>query len=261
MQERPYRTLLVSVDDRIATVTLNRPERRNAIGSEMSNELIYALADAADDPGIVATVLTGAGDAFCAGGDFSQMTGGGAESALPHRGTYQDLLLSLWRTTKPVIARVNGHAMGGGLGLVAACTVAVASTDAKLGTPEVNVGLFPFMIMAVLDRVMPRRRLVEMMLRGERLSAEEAARVGLVNRAVPRADLDAAVAEYTALLRTKSPMAIRLGLEAMGDAEELRLEEKLPLLEQRLLACLGTEDAREGLAAFLQKREPKWTGR
>lgn len=261
MQERPYRTLVVSLADRIATVTLNRPERRNAIGSEMSNELLYALADATEDADVVAVVLTGAGTAFCAGGDFAQMTSGGTESALPHRGTYQDLLLALWRTTKPVIARVNGHAMGGGLGLVAASTIAIASTEAKLGTPEVNVGLFPFMILAVLERVMPRRRLLEMMLRGERLSAEEAARVGLVSRAVAPEALDAAVAEWADLFRGKSPTAIRLGLEAMRDADDLSLEEKLPLLEKRLFACLATEDAREGLAAFLQKREPRWTGR
>jgi enoyl-CoA hydratase/carnithine racemase len=151
--------------------------------------------------------------------------------------------------------------MGGGLGLVAACTIAVASLDAKLGTPEIDVGLFPFMIWAVLERVLPRRRLVEMMLTGERLSAEEAARLGLVNRAVPAADLDRTVAEYVETLSAKSPSTLRLGLAAIRDAEGLTLQEKLPLLNQRLLECLATDDAREGLMAFLEKRAPRWTGK
>ncbi len=140
-------------------------------------------------------------------------------------------------------------------------TFAVASTDAKLGTPEINVGLFPFMIFAVLERVMPRRRLMEMMLGGERLGAEEAASVGLVNRAVPPEGLDAAVKHYTDMIASKSPSTVRLGLEAVRDSDGLTLGEKLPLLSERLGKCLATDDAREGLTAFLQKREPKWTGR
>ncbi len=258
---RAYKTLLVGIDGPTATLTLNRPERRNAIGSQMVNELLWALDDAHADDSVRSVVLTGAGRAFCAGGDFSQMTGGADQDSLPHKGDYKDLLLALWRTTKPVVARVNGHAMGGGLGLVAASTIAIASTEAKLGTPEINVGLFPFMIMAVLERVMPRRRLVEMMLTGERLDAAEAARVGLVSRAVAPAELDTAVKAVTDAIASKSPSTVRLGLEAMRDSEGLSLDEKLPLLSERLARCLATEDAREGLMAFMQKREPKWTGR
>jgi enoyl-CoA hydratase/carnithine racemase len=260
MEKRPYEMILVEVADTVATLTLNRPERRNAIGTPMVNELLYALEDAHADDAVRSVVITGAGKAFCAGGDFMQMTGGGAEDALPPKGDYKDLLLALLRTKKPVIARVNGHAMGGGLGLVAASTFAVASTEAKLGTPEINVGLFPFMILAVLERVMPRRRLVEMMLGGERLGAEEAAAVGLVNAAVAPEELDAAVRRYTSLVASKSPLIVRLGLEAMLDTEALSLEEKLPVLQERLGQTLATDDAREGLTAFLQKREPKWTG-
>ncbi len=178
-------------------------------------------------------------------------------ASLALKGDYKDLLLQLWRAKKPVIARVNGHAMGGGLGLVAASTFAVAQDDAKLGTPEINVGLFPFMIMAVLERVMPRRALVEMMVSGKRLEASEAARVGLINQAVPASELDAAVERLTTMIASKSPMTLRLGLEALADSEELRLDEKLPLLSERLGKCLATDDAREGLTAFLQKREPE----
>jgi enoyl-CoA hydratase/carnithine racemase len=261
MQERAYKTIVLSASAGVLTLTLNRPERRNAIGPQMVNELLWALDDAAADPEIRCSVITGAGKAFSAGGDFAQMSGGAEDGQIPVRGDYKDLLLALCRTTKPVIARVNGAALGGGLGLVAASTFAVASSDAKLGTPEINVGLFPFMILAVLERVMPRRRLYEMMLGGEILGAEAAQKVGLLNKVVAPQDLDAGVTAYTELIASKSPLTVRLGLEALRDTEQLTLEEKLPLLSERLLQCLGTEDAREGLTAFLEKRKPTWTGR
>jgi enoyl-CoA hydratase/carnithine racemase len=227
----------------------------------MVNELVWALDDARDDEAVRSVVLTGAGSSFCAGGDFQQMTAGSEAGELPFKGDYKDLLLRLWRSEKPVIARVNGHAMGGGLGLVAACTFAVAASDAKLGTPEIKVGLFPFMIMAVLERIMGRRALVEMMLSGRHMSGDEAARLGLVNKAVPADSLDAAVKEYADMIGQKSPSTVRLGLAALRDTEELALDEKLPILEQRLHQCLATDDAREGLMAFLEKRQPSWTGR
>lgn len=261
MIERPYESLLVGAADGVATITLNRPERRNAIGPVMVNELLWALEDATNDDAVRSIVITGAGKAFCAGGDFAQMSGGADGPKLPPKGDYKDLLLALWRTTKPVIARVNGHAMGGGLGIVAASTFAIASTDARLGTPEIDVGLFPFMILSVLERVMTRRRLVDMLLSGGKLSAEEAAEAGLVNAAVAPDALDAAVLAKTQMIASKSPMTVRLGLEALRDTDGLTLEAKLPILSDRLAQCLGTEDAREGLMAFLQKRAPAWSGR
>jgi enoyl-CoA hydratase/carnithine racemase len=260
-EARPYDAIVVSTADSVTTVTLNRPERRNAIGPTMMNELLYAFEDATADEGVRSIVLTGAGKTFCAGGDFAEMASGGKASALPPKGDFKDLLLAMWRTEKPIVAKVNGHAMGGGLGLVAACTFAIASEDAKLGTPEIDVGLFPFMIYAVLERNVSRRRLVEMMLFGEKLTAGDAVKVGLLNLAVPAAGLDEAVSRYTKQIASKSPSTVRLGLQALRDVDELRMEEKLPVLSERLARCLGTEDAREGLMAFLEKREPKWTGR
>lgn len=261
MTNRPYQSILVDAKDGVSTITLNRPERRNAIGTVMTNELLWALEDATGDDSVRGIVITGAGKAFCAGGDFGQMTGGADAADLPRKGDFKDLLLALFYAQKPVIARVNGHAMGGGLGLVAASTFAVAATSAKLGTPEIDVGLFPFMIYAVLERVMTRRRLVEMMFSGAKLTAEEAAEAGLVNKAVPDADLDAAVAHYTELIAAKSPSTVRLGLQALRDTDGLRVAEKLPVLSDALARCLATEDAREGLMAFMEKRAAVWRGR
>ncbi|HEY6558816.1 MAG TPA: enoyl-CoA hydratase-related protein [Polyangiaceae bacterium] len=259
MPERDYQLIRAVAAGPRLTVTLNRPERRNALGPQMINELLYAIEDAHADDSVRCVVITGEGKAFSAGADFSQVTGGAGAFALEPRGDFKDLLRELVRSEKPVIARVNGHAMGGGLGLVAACTLAVASHDAKLGTPEIDVGLFPFMIWAVLERLVSRRRLVEMMLTGERIAAEEAARIGLINRAVPAEELDRTIDHYVEALSGKSASTLRLGLLAIRDAESLTLEEKLPLLSQRLLECLATDDAREGLMAFLEKRAPRWT--
>ena len=261
MIERAYRTLQVTAEAGVARVTLNNPARKNAIGPAMVNELLHALSDARDDADVRAVVLTGAGDAFCAGGDFAQMTGGADADALPPKGDYADLLLAMVRYTKPIVARVNGHALGGGLGLVAGSHFAVAARGAKLGTPEINVGLFPMMIMAVLARLVPRRRLLEMMLFGERLDAEAALGCGLVNRVVDAAELDAAVKQICDTIASKSPVAVRLGLEAFAAQDGRDLEVALPDLRGRLAGILATDDAREGLMAFLEKRTPKWTGR
>lgn len=261
MIERQWSMIRVAAEGGVLTITLHNPARRNAIGPAMVNELLYALDDAANDAAVRAVVITGAGDAFCAGGDFAQMTGGAAADALPPKGDYADLLLAMTNSPKPIVARVNGHAMGGGLGLVAASHFAVGARGAKLGTPEINVGLFPMMIMAVLQRVVPRRRLLEMMLFGERMEADEAASSGLLNRAVDAAELDAAVKKITDQIGEKSPITIKLGLEAFAAQDDLDLETALPMLRDRLGACLATDDAREGLMAFLQKRKPVWTGK
>ena len=151
--------------------------------------------------------------------------------------------------------------MGGGLGLVAASTFAVASTEAILGTPEINVGLFPMMIMAVLQRLVPRRRLVEMMLFGEKLTPDQALQAGILNRVVTPGELDGAVVDVVTKLVGKSPMALALGLRAFAAQDDLELEAALPLLRGRLAEILATDDAREGLMAFLEKRTPKWTGK
>jgi enoyl-CoA hydratase/carnithine racemase len=262
MTDRAYGFLEVAAKENGALwISLKNPAKKNAIGPAMVNELLWALEDAAGDESVRSIVLTGAGDAFCAGGDFSQMSSFGPQAELPPKGDYADLLLAITRSPKPIVARVNGHAMGGGLGLVAACHFAVAARGAKLGTPEINVGLFPMMIMAVLARVVPQRRLLEMMLFGERLDADAAAAIGLVGKAVDADGLDAEVARITGQIAGKSPITVKLGLEAFAAQADLALADALPMLRERLGAVLSTDDAREGLMAFLEKRSPKWTGK
>ena len=260
MSERTYHRIVAERSGARATLRLHNPDRKNAIGAVMINELLYALEDAAADPDVRVVVLTGSGNAFSAGGDFSQLQPQAGE-ALPHKGDFSDLLLALARFEKPIVARVNGVAMGGGLGLVAACHFALASDGAKFGTPEIDVGLFPMMIMAVLARTVPRHRLLSMMLLGEKFAAEEAARLGIVGAVVPEAELDGAVDALVDRLAAKSPTAMKLGLRAYSAQADLSLEAALPLLRDRLMECLGTDDAREGLTAFLEKRKPNWTGR
>ncbi len=261
MDNRGYETILVGAEDGVATITLNVPERRNPLGPQMVNELLWALDDARDDPNVRVIVLTGAGGTFSAGGDLKQMSAGGEGPKLAAKGDYADLLLRFSQLTKPTVARVPGHCFGGGLGMVAACDFAVACESAKLGTPEIKRGLFPMMIMAILTRVVPRRQLMNMMLLGENLTAAQAKDYGILSQVVPDAELDAKVDELAKKLAAQSPTAMRMGLTAFHHQADRRLDEAIPYLRDQLFAILGTEDAREGLTAFLQKREPKWTGR
>lgn len=261
MEARVYQTILAASADGVATITLNVPERKNPLGPTMVNELLYALDDARDDREVRAVVLTGAGQAFSAGGDLKQMSGGADAPTLAPRGDYVDLLLRFRELGKPTIARIPGVAMGGGLGIVASCDFAVACESAVLGTPEIRRGLFPMMIMAVLSRVVPRRRLLEMMLLGDKLDARTALDYGLLSHVVPDAELDTFVASLAQKLAAQSPTATRMGLHAFHHQDGRPLDEALPHLRDQLFALLGTEDAQEGLRAFFEKRAPVWTGR
>ena len=265
-----YERIRVERSNGIERITLANPKRRNALGPQMTNELLLAheAACAAEDVRVI--VITGEGKVFCAGGDFAQMNVPNApgeslrpptESAPPIKGDYADLLLALLHSEKPVIARVNGHALGTGLGLVAACTFSVALMDAQFGTPEIHAGLFPIMVMGLLARLMSRQRLLEMMLLGEKIDAAEAARIGLVGHAVEPGELDETIRSIASQLMTKSPLAIRLGLRAFAAQEDVELARALPMLRKHFAESLNTNDAREGLTAFLEKRSPHWTGK
>jgi enoyl-CoA hydratase/carnithine racemase len=226
------------------------------------DELGDAFAGACGDADVRVIVITGAGDrVFSAGGDLS---GGFVDAPLAghgDRGALADLIRTMRRCSKPIVARVNGHALGGGLGLVAASDLAIASQHAVFGTPEIGVGLWPMMITAVLKPLVPRRPLLEMMMMGRRFGAEEAASLGIINRVVAGDQLDAAVDETVEALASQSPAALALGKAAFYAVEDMDLDTALDHLHVGLTAISTTEDAEEGVRAFLDKRDPRWRGR
>ncbi len=245
----------------IAKITLNRPEKRNPIGPATNGELVHALRRVQEDPSLVVAVLTGAGKAFSAGGDLSMMSGqGGAESPIPPA-SLVDLLTAMHDLGKPIIAMVNGHALAGGLGLMVACDLVIASEEATFGTTEIKVGLWPMMITAEICRNIGRKKTLELMLTGKRISAEEAERIGLVNRAVPASELEKETMELAAEIAEKSPATMALGLRSFYAVQDMEYEAALRHLEGELGKVIALEDAAEGLAAFFQKRKPVWKGR
>ena len=250
----PLHTIRYEVRGAAAWVVMNRPERRNPLDLAATSELCAAFERAKADDAVRAIVLTGEGKAFSAGGNLGGMTTGSDD--VPPR-DFSELLVAMTEIGKPTIARVQGAAMGGGLGLAVACDITLAADDVKLGTPEIDVGLFPMMIMAVLLRAAPRKPLLEMMLTGQRIDALTAERWGLLTRAVP-AD---AVERVVAAIASKSPSSLRLGLQAYFGQMDRPLREALPYLQDMLGKIAVTDDAREGITAFLQKRAPQWTGK
>jgi len=219
-----------------------------------------ARAKASDDVRVV--VLTGAGDkAFCAGADLGSggVASSGAE-AHEGRGLLADLFRDMWSLGKPVIARVRGFALAGGFGLACACDMIVASDDAQFGTPEINVGLWPYMITVPLLRSMPPKTALDLMMTGRRVSAEEGQRIGFVQRVVTASELDATVDELAASLASKSPLIMRWGRDSFYNVLELDADAALSYLQTMLTITSQTNDAAEGVAAFAEKRAPKWTG-
>lgn len=247
-----------------AWLTIDREERRNALSDEVIEGLIDGLERAAGDAEARVVVLTGAGDrAFCAGGDLTSTMApqGGRVGQHEQRGRIADLLVGIGRHPKPVVARVNGVALAGGFGLMMACDLVVAPDDAEFGTPEINLGLWPFMISAVIKRNLPRKVALEMMMTGRRYSAAEAERWGMVNRVVPRSELDETVGALVAELAGKSSLVLRLGKESFGRVDDMALEPALRYLNALLTVDLESEDVAEGVAAFLEKRDPQWKDR
>jgi enoyl-CoA hydratase len=258
-----YEQLLYDVSDGVATVTLNRPEQRNALSAELLAELVDAILRVRDDEEVRAVVLTGAGDkVFCAGADLG---GFAADVPLVQKHYGSDLFLDFFklmpRLGKPSLCAANGHVLAGGLGLALSCDLVIAKQGATFGTPEINVGAFPYMIMSLIYRNVPRKRVNEMMLLGERLSAEEAVSYGLANKVVPADEFDAAVAEWAGKLASKSPVLMRLGHDAMYRQQDMALDDALEYLRSQLSLTFTTEDIQEGVQAFFEKREPNWKGR
>ena len=251
--------LLYQVKNNIASLTINREDRRNAISIETINLFLQHLDQAEADPEVRVILITGAGDkAFCAGADL----GGDADGKIQAGFTsYAQLLKRLSGYPKPVVARINGACMAGGMGFMLACDIVIARNDAKFGTPEVNVGLWPMMIGALIYRNTLRKKAMEMVLLGERLNADQAQEMGLITRAVPADHLDDEVNGVLQNLAQKSPVGMKIGKEAFYAMADMPFEEAVDFLSGKIAEVASTEDAREGIMAFIEKRKPVFKGR
>jgi 3-hydroxypropionyl-coenzyme A dehydratase len=259
----PYDTVRYDVaSSGVATIAMDQPDTRNALSDELLSDLIAAFRDARDDERVRAVVLASTHEkVFSAGGNLG---GFAAEQPLVHKhwGTakFPELFALIGQLGKPVLCAAGGHVLAGALGLALACDLIVAADTARFGTPEINVGVFPFMIMALIYRNVPRKKVNELLLLGEQISAAEAERIGIVNRVVPAEEFDAAVTEWAERLAKKSPVLMRLGKDAMYRQQDMALEDALAFLQSQLTIAFSTEDIQEGVKAFFEKREPQWKG-
>jgi enoyl-CoA hydratase/carnithine racemase len=258
-----YETLLYELSDGVATVTLDQPETRNALSAELLGELIDAFETARADGDVRCLVLTSSHEKVFSSG--ANLAGFAADVPLVHRhlgsARFPELFRLIGELGKPTICAANGHVLAGSLGIALACDLVIAKEGATFGTPEINVGAFPFMIMALIYRNVPRKKTNELLLLGERIDAREAERIGLVNKVVAADEFEATVADWASRLAAKSPLIMRLGKDAMFRQQDMAFADALDYLRAQLSLAMSTEDLVEGVQAFFEKREPHWKGR
>ena len=258
-----YEKIAYSVSDGVARIALDEPETRNALSDEMLRELIAALSSARDNDDVHCVVITSTHDSvFSSGGNLG---GFAADVPLVHKHFATELFPEAFRLLarlgKPSICAANGHVLAGALGLALACDLVIAVDHARFGTPEINIGLFPFMIMALIYRNVGRKKTAELMLLGEQMSAAEAERIGIVNRVAPAAEFDAVVDDWALKLARKSPVLMKLGKDAMLRQQDMAYDDAIDFLRSQLTIAFSTEDIQEGVRAFFEKRDPLWRGR
>jgi enoyl-CoA hydratase/carnithine racemase len=250
-------------DTGVATITLNDPDTRNALSPELLDGLIGAFGRAREEDRVRCVVLASSHEkTFSSGANLGGFAG---DDPLVHKHFGSERFVSLFKLIgelgKPTLCAARGHVLAGALGVALACDLIVASERASFGTPEINIGAFPFMIMALIYRNIPRKKANELLLLGERWSAQEALAAGLINRVVEDGEFDQAVADWAGKLAGASPVIMRLGKEAMRRQLDMPLDDALDYLRAQLSLALSTEDIVEGVSAFFEKREPQWTGR
>jgi len=256
-----YETIAVQISDRVATITVNRPDKLNALNDRVIAELGEAIDSVVGDSAVGGVILTGAGRAFVAGADISELEKHGAVSAKRLAQTGQDVFRRFETSPKPVIAAVNGFALGGGCELAMACHIRIASEFAKFGQPEVKLGLIPgYGGTQRLPRLVGRGRALQLLLTGEMIDANEAYRIGLVNRVVPAAELLGAAAEMMRTMLANAPVAVANLIEAVNRGYDATLDDALTLEATAFGLLAATDDKREGTRAFLEKRAARFTG-
>jgi enoyl-CoA hydratase len=250
--------VLYSVEHGVGRITINRPEQRNAVNSSVLQGMREALRDAGETRAVRVITITGSGDkVFCAGADLKAALSNDEGQGFG-RGDFRQLLLEIYRCPKPTVALARGHVMAGGMGIFLACDLALACDDIHFSTPEIHVGMFPMMVLALLYRHVGRKKATEMLFLGERVPASEAMQLGIVNHLFPRNEFEGGAAAFVAKISEKSGAILRLGKEAIATAEDRSLGEALEYLESALGRVLITEDSKEGIRAFFEKRKPRW---
>jgi len=252
----------INLDGHVLSITLNRPEKRNAINTVMGNEIAYALSYASQESNVRVVIIQAKGEVFCAGGDLASMSGQVEEtvSTVPKTGGFDSISLLIRNINKPVICKIQGSVYAGALLMVSNATHAIAVNDAKFAAPEIKRGIWPFMVMAGLFRVMPKRQGLDFIMRGEAIDAMTAEKYGLITRAVAKEELDQTVNKLATDFAKLPPNTMKMGLEAYNRQDAMAFDDALPYLKEQLAKCLQAEDAKEGIAAFFEKREPKWKG-
>ena len=255
----PEQDLLYRVENRIAYLTINRETQRNSISGDVVALFFKYLDMAKSDQAVRAVCITGAGEkAFCVGADLGGSMSGDGQDGFQK---YADLMKYIAAFPKPTVARVNGYCLAGGTGFMLACDIVIATDKARFGTPEVNVGLFPMMIGALIFRNVLRKKAMEMVLLGEKMTAEQALEMGMITRVVPADRLDEEVDNVLQVLSQKSPIGIKMGKEAFYQMADMPFEKAVDYLSGQLRAVVATEDAKEGISAFIEKRPPDFTGK